>query len=232
MVGMQRDALERSLGYEFSDESWLMQAMTHPSVDQRRSTNLAYERLEFLGDAVLELAVSRELFAMYPNADEGVLTKMRSGIVSRRNLAELCCRLGWIDHLRMSAALEKNGGRDTLSIQANTFESVIGAVMMDADYEVACRVSLSLLRESLNNADRFVQGNPKGTLLETLQALDNCGPSYSVAPLDEESPAGPFRAEARWHGVLIGVGIGTSKHKAEVAAAAEALVAKLWEKES
>lgn len=82
---MQREALEQSLGYVFTDESWLKQAFTHPSSDQKRSTNLAYERLEFLGDAVLELVVSRELFSRFPKADEGLLTKMRAAIVSRQD---------------------------------------------------------------------------------------------------------------------------------------------------
>ena len=84
---MDRIAVEKSLNYVFTDETWLKQALTHPSVDQKRITNLNYERLEFLGDAVLELVVSRELFARYPKADEGLLTKMRSSIVSRAHLA-------------------------------------------------------------------------------------------------------------------------------------------------
>ena len=68
---MDRAAVEESLNYVFTDETWLMQALTHPSSDQKRSTNLNYERLEYLGDAVLELVVSRELFTRYPKADEG-----------------------------------------------------------------------------------------------------------------------------------------------------------------
>lgn len=225
---MQRDVLEKSLGYVFTDEVWLKQALTHPSVDQKKSTNLAYERLEFLGDAVLELVVSRELFTLYPKADEGVLTKMRAGIVSRQNLARLCVELGWMEQLDMSPQLEHAGGRSTLSVQANTFESVIGAVMMDSNYNAARKVSLQLLRDSLDKAESFVQVNSKGALLEALQAVDGCGPVYRVELVDAAKPAGPFRAYAYWHELEVGVGEGPSKHKAEMAAAADALQKKLW----
>ncbi|MBR5522053.1 MAG: ribonuclease III [Akkermansia sp.] len=225
---MQREVLEKSLGYVFTDEVWLKQALTHPSVDQKKSTNLAYERLEFLGDAVLELVVSRELFTLYPKADEGVLTKMRAGIVSRQNLARLCVELGWMEQLDMSPQLEHAGGRSTLSVQANTFESVIGAVMMDSNYNAARKVSLQLLRDSLDKAESFVQVNSKGALLEALQAVDGCGPVYRVELVDAAKPAGPFRAYAYWHELEVGVGEGPSKHKAEMAAAADALQKKLW----
>lgn len=229
---MDRESLEKSLGYIFTDEAWLRQALTHPSVDQKRSTNIAYERLEYLGDAVLELAVSRELITLYPQADEGLLTKMRAGIVSRQNLARLCEELGWMKQLQMSSQLENTGGRQTLSVQANTFESVIGAVMMDSNYNAARKVSLKLLRESLTQAESFVQVNHKGLLLETLQAVDGCGPTYQVELVDAAKPAGPFRAHARWHDDTLGIGEGASKHKAEMAAAADAMKKKLWKEKN
>lgn len=220
--------METSLGYVFTDEAWLRQALTHPSTDQKRSTNLAYERLEFLGDAVLELVISRELFNMYPEADEGLLTKMRSGIVSRQNLARRCVELGWMEHVMMSPQLEQTGGRQTLSIQANTFESVIGAVMMDSNYNAARKVSLRLLIESLEQAESFVQVNYKGCLLEMLQSVDGTGPQYQVQLVDAAKPAGPFVAVALWREQEIGRGEGTSKRKAEMAAAADALDKQLW----
>lgn len=226
---MQRESIERTLGYTFTDESWLRQALTHPSVDQKKSTNLAYERLEYLGDAVLELVVSRELFTLYPKADEGELTKLRAGIVSRQHLAGLCRELGWGEQLAMSPQLEKSGGRETLSILANTFESVIGAVMMDSCYNAARKVSLRLLEKSLKNAPQLLDVNFKGALLELLQSMDTQGPTYSVEPLDASKPAGPFAACAFWHGREIGRGTGTSKHRAEIAAAEDALRRHVWE---
>ena len=226
---MDGEAVEKSLGYVFTDETWLKQALTHPSVDQKRSTNLNYERLEYLGDAVLELVVSRELFTRYPKADEGVLTKMRSAIVSRANLAKLCEELKWGQYMDMSPQLEKNGGRTALSILANTFESVIGAVMMDSNYNAARKVSLRLLESSLDNAHNLITINHKGELLEKLQAINGQGPKYMVEPVDESSPAGPFRAKVMWNDLELGSAVGQSKHKAEMAAAAKALELKLFE---
>ena len=226
---MQREALEQSLGYVFTDESWLKQAFTHPSSDQKRSTNLAYERLEFLGDAVLELVVSRELFSRFPKADEGLLTKMRAAIVSRQHLASICERLGWGEHLIMSPQLAKNGGRKALSILANTFESVIGAVMMDSNYNAARKVSLALLAESLDNAQNLLEVNSKGCLLETLQAINCEGPEYIVELVNPEQPAGPFNATVHWNGMELGHGEGPSKRRAQIAAAANAMELRLWE---
>lgn len=220
---MDREVVEKSLDYVFTDEVWLKQALTHPSSDQKRSTNLNYERLEYLGDAVLELVVSRELFTRYPKADEGNLTKMRSAIVSRAHLAELCGKLGWGEQLIMSPQLEKTGGRKALSILANTFESVIGAVMMDSNYNAARKVILALLSASLDKAHTLISINYKGELLEVLQAIDGQGPRYEVTLVDEEKPAGPFMARVFWNDMELGCAVGQSKHKAEVAAAAEAL---------
>lgn len=226
---MDIEAVEKSLGYTFTDTAWLVQALTHPSVDQKKSTNLAYERLEYLGDAVLELVVSRELFTLFPKSDEGELTKLRSGIVSREHLSDLCRDLGWGQYVRMSPQLERNGGRETLSILANTFESVIGAVMMDSNYNAARKVSLRLLQKSIENAHRFLVRNSKGALLEILQAIDSHGPAYKVELVDSAQSAGPFRARAYWHEQEIGHAVGSSKHKAEMAAAADALQRRLWE---
>lgn len=226
---MHLQAVEQSLGYNFTDIAWLRQALTHPSSDQKRKTNLNYERLEFLGDAVLELVVSRELFSLFPKVDEGTLTKLRSGIVSRQHLAGLCRSLGWGEHITMSPQLERNGGREAVSVLANTFESVLGAVMMDSNYSAARKVALFLMADSLANAENYLEVNHKGKLLEELQAVDGTGPDYDVVPVDPEKPAGPFHARVLWHDMVLGEADGSSKHRAQVSAAAAALAAKLWE---
>lgn len=228
MRHMDRAVVEQSLQYTFTDEQWLSQALTHPSTDQKRSTNLNYERLEYLGDAVLELVVSRELFTRYPKADEGMLTKMRSAIVSRAHLAELCEKLGWGEQLTMSQQLEKTGGRTAVSVLANTFESVIGAVMMDSNYNAARKVSLHLLEASLNVAHTLISINYKGELLEKLQAINGQGPRYDIELVDASKPSGPFMARVFWNDMELGCAEGQSKHKAEMAAAAVALEKKLF----
>lgn len=226
-----KDAMEKSLGYVFTDAVWLEQALTHPSFDQKSDTRLAYERLEYLGDAVLELVVSREMFSLYPKADEGLLTKMRAAVVSRQHLSEICASLGWCEHLRMSSAFEKNGGRTQFTVMANTFESVIGAVMMDSQYNAARKVVLSLLRESIAKAEGMIDVNTKGMLLETLQAINTEGPKYDVRPVhSDKADVGPFIARVLWNGMELGSAEGSSKHKAQMAAAKVALEARLWEK--
>ena len=226
---MQYEPVEESLGYKFTDIIWLKQALTHPSADQKKSTNLNYERLEYLGDAVLELVVSRELFTLFPKVDEGELTKLRSGIVSRKHLSDLCRELGWCDYLEMSPQLVKAGGKESVSTLANTFESVIGAVMMDSNYNAARKVSLHLLQHSLEHAAELKDVNYKGSLLEVLQAVDGTGPKYDVSPVSEQQPAGPFFARVLWHDKEIGSAQGQSKHRAQVAAAKDALEKRLWE---
>ncbi len=228
MLRMDRESVEKSLAYVFTDEVWMKQALTHPSSDQKRSTNLNYERLEFLGDAVLELVVSRELFSRYPKADEGELTKMRSAIVSRAHLAELARKLGWGLQLHLSPQLEANGGREAVSVLANTFESVIGAVMMDSNYNAARKVTLKLMEDSLNKAHSLIAVNYKGELLEKLQAINGEGPKYAVELVSADKPAGPFLARVNWNGRELGCAEGQSKHKAEMAAAAKALELKLF----
>ena len=173
--------------------------------------------------------MSRELFTRYPKADEGELTKMRSAIVSRAHLSGLAARLGWGEQLTLSPQLEANGGRKALSILANTFESVIGAVMMDSNYNAARKVTLMLMQESLDKAHTLISVNYKGELLERLQSINNEGPKYVIELVDEQKPAGPFRARVFWSGREIGCAEGQSKHKAEVAAAAKALEQKLFE---
>ena len=221
---MHKELIESKLGYSFSCAEWLQQALTHPSASRDRAGNLAYERLEYLGDAVLELVVSAELFRLFPEADEGVLTKMRAGIVSRKHLATLAADLGWGEQITMSSQLERSGGRTTLSILANTFESIIGAVMMDSGYEEARRVSLHLLSSSLQDTQPLHGANPKGELQEKLQALSPAAPTYCV----EQEPGMPpsFYATVQWQGHEIGHGRGSSKRKAEVEAAAHALLSE------
>lgn len=227
---MKLGKIEELLAYEFTDKQWLMQALTHPSVDQKKRTNLNYERLEFLGDAVLELVVSRELMTRFPQADEGELTQMRSAIVSRQNLSILGEKLGWGKYILLSPQLESEGGRKKLSILANTFESIIGAVMMDSNYKAASRVSLELLSSSLAEVSSSAKEiNPKGSLMELLQSINNKYPIYEVRALIEGG-LGPFESKVYWSDLCLGTGQGASKHKAQLQAASDALKLRLWEK--
>lgn len=222
--------IEQILHYSFKDVTWLRRALTHPSCDQKRSTNIAYERLEYLGDAVLELVVSRELFTLFPKADEGRLTQFRSRVVSRAHLAEKSREFGFGEELALSEHEEKNGGRQKESILANTFESIIGAVMMDGDYAVARRTALRLLNESiLQLAESPRDTNSKGELQIALQAINGEGPVYETRPVAPDVEF-PFVSAVFWQGNKLAEGNGPTKRKAEADAAAHALATRPWEK--
>ncbi len=224
---MDFDRIEGILNYRFIDRLWLRKALTHPSSDQKKSTNLAYERLEYLGDAVLELAISRELFIMFPEADEGCLTQFRARVVSRSHLAEKAREYGFGAELALSPHEEKNGGREKESILANTFEALIGAVMMDGDYAAARRASLHLLGGDLGRLAESPDTNSKGALQIALQAINGKSPFYETRPASPED--GPlFFSEVFWEGRKLGEGRGASRRKAEAAAAAAALAAQSW----
>ena len=227
---MDLRAVEQQLSYTFTDEQWLIFALTHPSLKKHKKAPLQYERLEYLGDAVLELVVSRELMGLFTKADEGQLTKLRSSIVSRKHLGDLCLDLKWDQQIAMDAHVEAQGGRAIHSILANTFESVIGAVMMDSNYNAASKVSLMLLADSLKNvANICAETNPKGALLELLQSIVAIHPIYRV---DDISQAGRpyYRATVSWQGRDLAVGEGESKRSAEKQAAQLALDARAWER--
>ena len=220
---MQREYIEQKLGYRFKNEYLLHDALSHPSLQRDVSSPSPYERLEYLGDAVLELVVSVRLFAAYPDADEGVLTKMRASIVSRKHLGDLAKKLGWGEQLLMNSYLEKSGGRNTRSVLANTFESIIGAVMLDSDFATASQVALRLLGEHwLEEARALFSTNPKGELQELLQSINNTTAEYQVDQITQFPPL--YRAVAVWQNRVLGTGEGSSKRRAETAAAEQALL--------
>lgn len=221
MPEMGQEQIEEKLGHQFTDRRLLQQALTHSSIGYNPAKPSCYERLEFLGDAVLELVVSMELFTMYPDADEGELTKMRASIVSRRHLAAIASKIGLGNEVFMSPRLKATGGSHSVTVLGNTLESLIGAVMQDAGFTAARKAAMHLLRESLENACPTLATNPKGDLQELLQGRTGEAPTYRVTQL----PGTPvrFSAVALWQGREIGSGTGSSKHKAEIAAAAAAL---------
>ena len=224
---MQTDKVEETLGYRFKNAELLHAALTHSSIARKRGAPSDYERMEFLGDAVLELVVSLELYRLHPEASEGELTSMRAAIVSRRHLSELSTQFGWGEQLTMSSALEKTGGRNAPNVLGNTFEALIGAVALDGDFETARAVTLHLLGNSLRECPAPGYDNPKGMLQERLQAINGEPPDYEVQQLREQPPL--FRAIARWQGRIIGQGEGTGKRRAEQAAATASLRHALFE---
>jgi ribonuclease III len=214
--------LERSLGYNFDDPELLALALIHRSVSSEENSNLDNERLEFLGDAVLQLAVTDYLYAQFPKLAEGKLAKVRAGVVSRPTLADVARSIDLGAHIKLTAAEDRTGGRDKDSIMADALEAVIGAVYLDAGLEAATGLVLRLWGDRIDDRAKRPGLKDYKTRLQEVVAKDGRRPEY----LTEGS--GPdhvpsFVARVEVEGVLLGMGSGRSKKEAEQAAAQQAL---------
>ncbi len=226
---MNYAALEERLGYRFKNPELLRQALTHPSTDSKPQTRRTYERLEFLGDAILQLAVTQYLYHHMPKSPEGELTQLRARTVSRANLGKYGFILGLNEFIILGKGEEKAGGRNKNSIVANTFESVFGAMSLDSDFETAKGVALNILHDALTfAAQQPKEINPKGELQAVLQNIFPEAPTYQTEEKGERESPTRFEARVLWRSLEIGYGVGASKRKAEVAAALNALHEKKW----
>ena len=222
--------VEQNLGYVFQDQKLLVCALTHPSlVAENKSYSTDNQRLEFLGDAVLELALTEALYRQFPNQDEGVLTKWRARLVSRPALADFARALGLGEALLIGKGDEANGGRDRPSTLSDCVEAVLGAIYLDGGFEAAKGVVMMMVSAALEVVVNDPKaGNPKGELQEILQAISSQGPIYQVLSAKGPDHNKVFISAVVWHGRELGRGDGVSKKAAETAAAASALQASLW----
>lgn len=223
--------LERRIGYKFRNALLLAEALTHPSLSfERKTFHFDNQRLEFLGDAVLQLVVTHHLYRLFPTFSEGQMTKLRSRIVSREGLKKHAVHLDLGRYLMLGRGEEANNGRERASTLADAFEALIGAIYLDSDIEAARRFILRVAGEELGDLAREPgEHNPKGELQELLQSLSPVGPAYEV--LSETGPDHhkEFVCRVLWENKELGRGVGQSKKQAEISAASEALRAKLWE---
>lgn len=217
--------LSAEMGVSFNDFALLDEALTHPSYTNEAKDTIPHnERLEFLGDAVLELASSTYLYARFPDCSEGELTKMRASLVQSDTLARLARALDLGSCLRLGRGELHNGGADRQNNLENAFEAVIGAVYLDAGWETAKEyVARQLSREADHIKKAQVVHDYKTTLQEHIQQRRNKGIVYEL--IDESGPDHDKRFTMR---VLvdnqpIGEGAGRSKKEAEQQAAAAAL---------
>ena len=222
------DLLE-SLGHRFEDDGLLRLALTHPSLVHDQGTAAGAQnnqRLEFLGDAVLALIISAELYTRFPEAGEGALTKARAHLVNRSILAGQGRRLELGPHMLLSRGEEATGGRRRSSTLADAFEALVGALFLDGGLEVARRFVLSQFEDALGNLGAIPNhDNPKGDLQELLQTTSGEAPAYRL-----ESTSGPdhdrvFISAVTHAGVDLGRGQGRTKKEAESEAARAALAA-------
>jgi len=217
--------LQQRLGHAFRDEGLLRLALTHPSVAHEANTPTAHnQRLEFLGDSVLGLVLSRELYENFPNADEGQLTKSRARLVNAAALAAHGRALNLGAHLILSRGEENTGGRERPSALVDAFEAVLGAVYLDGGYEAAREFVLREFAGELAGL-ALPSGieNPKGELQELLQARSPVAPVYETVSAEGPDHDRHFICAVLHDGTELARGSGKSKKAAESDAALAAL---------
>ena len=214
--------LEEAIGYEFTNPDLLRAALTHRSYTSEDPAAGDYERLEFLGDAVLQLAVTERIYAGYPDMPEGQMAKLRAAIVSEEVLAEVAARLGIGSHLRVGKGEEVTGGREKSSILSDVVEALLGAVYLDGGYAVAAETTLLHVGGEIDQRAHAPGVQDFKTRLQEALAKKGSKPDYRVS---DEGPDHDkvFHAEVLVDGRLIGAGSGGSKKAAEQAAAEKAL---------
>jgi ribonuclease-3 len=221
-------ALAERLGLPVRDLDLLQQALIHSSyLHEHRDLAVGHnERLEYLGDSVVSLAISDALFRRYPDDDEGVLSARRASIVSTAGLARLANRLELGEYLLLGEGESQRGGRKRPGLLASAFEAVVGALYLDLGYEAASGFVVALASPELTS-DRSVGSlkSPKSRLQEFTQRLTGERPQYRLVEATGPDHDKVFRVEVVVSGRAIGVGEGRSRRLAETAAAAKAIEA-------
>ena len=224
--------LEERIGYHFRNSQLLTEALTHPSVaHEKQRRHFDNQRLEFLGDAVLQLVITEHLFARYHEAGEGRLTTRRSRLVSREALKLHAARLNLGQYLLMGRGEEASGGRQRDSTLGDAFEALLGAIYLDSDLETVRQFILEEMRSDLERIeDEPFEVNPKGQLQELLQAISPSSPVYELLAQQGREHEKTFFVRVVWEKQVLGEGSGRSKKQAESAAALAALKDQLWVK--
>ena len=217
-------SLEAVLGYRFRDPELLELALTHRSSGQTGEVALSNERLEYLGDAVLDLVVAHELFAAHPHWSEGELTWTRAALVNARALATCARGFGLGEHVRLGKSERQGRGAEKDSILANVLEAVVGAIYLDGELEPVRTLVRRWFAEALAEGAAPRERDPKMRFQEWAHRRYRSTPSWRVLQDsgDEKDPT-RFTAAAIVKGLILGRGVGRTKRAAERAAALDAL---------
>lgn len=209
--------LEERIGYTFQRGELLTEALTHPSFSNEAATPVANnQRLEFLGDAVIDLIVSHNLMVRRPNAGEGELSRQRAALVSEKAFAAVARELGLGEMLRLGRGEAAAGGADKDSILADGLEAVCGAVYLDAGYDTVAAVVLNLFATRLEAVSRSLpQRDYKSLVQEVLQGTGRGTPTYRLKGATGPDHAKLFEAEILVGGLVIATGEGRTKKDAE-----------------
>jgi ribonuclease-3 len=218
------DGLEERTGYRFRSPELLEEALRHGSAPAQGNGKRSYERLEFLGDAVLNLCIAQDIYRMLPLAGEGVLTKARAAVINNRNLVQVGERIGVPEALTIDPSVRKKGtGGITRKMVADAVEAIIGAIFIDGGYDA----SFAFVQEHFRLPDfmnALVEGfDAKSRLQEWCQRKGLSLPEYRLLSTEGPAHARIFRAEVRVRDRDSTEGTGKSKKEAETLAAAEML---------
>lgn len=241
MKSIDHSGLESALGYRFTHPNLLVQALTHSSQAREMESGQSgggkrvadNEQLEFLGDAVLALTTTEELFHRFPRFSEGELSKLRAHLVSERHLIRVAQQLQLGHYLRLGRGEEKSGGRNKTALLVDAFEAVLGAVYLDGGMEPAKRLVLQFvvvpeLERIAVNGQNLPLTDYKSALQERLQAIGRLQPSYVLVKEQGPEHSKVFTVEARLHGSgsspeFVGRAEGSTKKNAEQEAARQVL---------
>lgn len=200
------------------------EAFTHASyANESHYVKKDYERLEFMGDAVLQLYVSEFLFNLFPDVPEGTLTTLRSKLVREESLARFSRELGLGELLYLGVGEEKSGGRERESVLANIFESFIGALYLDCGHDEVLKILQQTIFKHINDLDYDDITDYKTTLQELIQADQRRTVTYELLETSGPSNAPEFKVAVMMDDMCLGIGKGTSKKRAEQQAAKDAL---------
>ena len=220
--------LSRRIQYTFSDVSLLETALTHCSIKSMKNNN---ERLEFLGDAILSVIISTALFAQFPNATEGELTRLRASLVCEKTLADIADDLQLGNYLYLGQGERKSGGKYRRSILADAVEAIIGAMYLDGGLKPCQRHVLNWFSQKLANSQLHMPSlkDPKSRLQEYAQSKRYALPAYRIDKVKGNPHNCTFTVHCHLkNGNLSATGVGTSRRQAEQAAA-EILLTQLSE---
>lgn len=214
--------VQKIIGYKFNDEDLILSAITHPSATEGRSVKYSYERLEFLGDAVLGAIVVHQAYITFPEMDEGGLTRIKVSLVSGSTLSDLSDHLGFQDVIVFGSSEAGTGKRGMHSALENVYEAVVGALFLDGGMQAASNFVMETLIPKMDASMAEKPENPKSMLQEKLQA-HGITPSYKLLKMDGPPHDRTFVAQVFAGDVPMAKGKGKSKKEAEVNAARSSL---------
>ena len=220
--------LQKTIGHQFKNADLLTEALTHPSLahEKGNGANHHNQRLEFLGDAVLQLVLTDHIYKLHPDLPEGKLTQLRAHLANRHTLFRRALAIELGHHLLLGKGEEASGGRERLSNLADAYEALLGAVYLDGGIRAARKFIATQFRTEFTQMKQTTpRQNPKGLLQEFLQSRSPANPQYRVIRESGPDHNKYFEVAVEWSGQEIGRGHGPSKKQAEAAAAEAALTA-------